>query len=166
MHTQVQRLVPAAEAAQSSHQACCTSAEVSMAKRSSGEQLHDREDGVLCGQMQGQPERQSRSSGGLSHRQQAATSRSETTILSKRTSMRLSNQLQHSAFRGVDATDQCSARDIAGLISHSVGLSHSSHGSSSARPDGSSPFASMQQTQHGQADSPLSPMKVCLKIFC
>ena len=167
----VQRLVPAAEAAQSSHQACCSSNEAS-SRHSSLDQLHDEENGVHCGQMTqsprqmgqlqrqvGQPERQSRSSSGPSHKQHGATSRSGTSILSNRTSKGLSDQRQHSAFRGVNATDHCSARNSAALISHSVGLSH---GSNSARPDGRSPFASMQQTRHGQADSSFSSLKVCL----
>ena len=176
-HAHLQRFVPAAEAAQSSRQACSSSDEAGTDRRSGPNQLHDREDGVRFGQMdqsdrqmsqterpRGQPERQSRSSGGPSHRQHKAMSGSETSILSKRSSTRLSNQQQHSAFRGVDATDHCSACDNAGLISHSVVQSHSTQGSSSARPDGKSATAGMQETQFGQADSSLSPLKVCFRV--
>ena len=154
--THMQRLVPSAEAAQSSRQACCSVDETSSDRHSSHNQLHDGEDGVQCRQMyqsdreMGQFDRltvqhegQSRFTGGPSHRQHGAANRSEP---------------------GGDATDQCSAYDSAGLNSPSVGLSHSSRGSGSARPDGKSPFARMQEMQYGQAESALSPLKVCFRV--
>ena len=170
MHAHAQCLVPAAAAAQSSSPACCSVDEACSGRCSSPDQLHDGEDGVHCGQVDqserrmGQFERQSRSGSGPSHKQHGATSSSESSIVSKRSSKRQSNQQQHSAFRGVDATDHCSAGDSAGVISHSVGQSHDTGGSSSARPDGKSPFGSMQQTRLGQADSSLSPLKVRFRV--
>lgn len=170
----VQRLVPSTEAAQSSCQACCSVDEASSDRRSSLNQLRDGDDGVHCrhrdqsdrqtGQIErptGQPEGQSRSGSGLSHRQPEATNRSEASILSKGSSKRPAHQLQRCGFRGGDATDYL--LDGAGLSSHGVGLSHC-HDSGSARPDGKSSVAGMQETQYGQADSSMSPLKVCFRV--
>ena len=181
----VQRIVPSMEAAQSSCHGCCSSDEASSDPQNSLHQLPDAMDGTPYGQMDqsdrqmdrserqmGQCERhigmpegqmsqlklQPRSSGGLSNRQHGITSLSSTSVQSKHSRKRLSNQQQARAFRGVDATDHCSGHGIAGLHTQSDRLSD---GSMTARPDGHSPFGSMQQTGHGQADYPMPPLKVC-----
>lgn len=174
----VQRIVPSVEAAHSSCQACCPSNEASSGRHSSLNQLPDAKDGAPCGQtdrserQMDQPERQMgppegqmdqlklqpRSSSGLSDRQHGITSLSKTSALSKHSRKRLSNQQQHSAFRGVDATDHCSGYGSAGLATQSDRLSD---GSMTARLNGQSPFGSMQQTGYGQADYPMPPLKVC-----
>lgn len=172
----VQRMVPSTvEAAQSSDQACCSSDEASSDRQISVNQLPDAKGSAPCGQM-GQSERQMgppegqldqlklqpRSSGGLSDRQHGITSLSKTSALSKHSRKRLSNQQQQSPFRGVDATDHCSGHGGAGLHTRSDRLSE---GSMTAGPDGQSPFGSMQQTGHGQADYPGPPLKVSVSRF-
>lgn len=155
----VQRQVPAAEAAQSTDQACCSLYEVSM-HRDMSCSLDQLQHGEDSGQM-GQPERHSRSSNGQSCRQHGGSSRSETGSLSRHDGNKVPDRQQHSGFRGVDASDQCSAHDSARLNNDSDRLGHSTHGSVSARLGGKSPFARMQQTGYGQAYSLLLPLKVC-----